>query len=164
VPIVSNSSPLILYAKIGRLDLLHSLFGQVLIPPAVRWEVVDRDPARFGAAAVAAAAWIDVEEPTQLSVDVVPPNLGSGESEAVALALERGLPLIVDDRGGRDAAAAQGVVITGSAGLLLAAKQRGLLHAVRPALDALMAAGLRLDQRLYRLTLERAGEPLAPAT
>ena len=52
--IVSNTGPLIALASIGQLDLLRSLFGRILIPPAVRAEVQDET----SVAALTAANWI----------------------------------------------------------------------------------------------------------
>ena len=56
--IVSNSSPLILYARIARLDLLRDLFGEVLIPPAVHQEVVVAGGHHLDAGTVGSAPWI----------------------------------------------------------------------------------------------------------
>ena len=54
--VVSDSSPLIALASIGRLHLLHDLFGEVFVPPAVWAEVLHEQ--RAGAAEVQAATWI----------------------------------------------------------------------------------------------------------
>ncbi|MBI5032494.1 MAG: hypothetical protein HZB51_18370 [Chloroflexi bacterium] len=40
MPYVSNASPLVNLARIGKLDLLHQLFGEFLVPDAVWNEVV----------------------------------------------------------------------------------------------------------------------------
>ena len=55
---VSNSSPLILYARIGRLELLKALFGEILIPPAVWHEVVTGGTGRNGEREVRQSDWI----------------------------------------------------------------------------------------------------------
>lgn len=52
MPAVSNRSPLIVYAKIGRLALLRAVFGEVLAPPGVHDEVVPAGVGRPGAAEV----------------------------------------------------------------------------------------------------------------
>lgn len=158
MPVVSNSSPLILFAKIGRLDLLRALYGEVLIPAAVRREVVGPEPSRAGAKEVAAAAWIRQEAIRRVPAALAARDLGAGETEAIVLAKERGLTLVVDDPGGRAAARDEGVQITGTAGVLLAAKRRELLTEIRPTLDTLVSSGLRLDRALYTQLLELAGE------
>jgi len=58
VAVVSNSSPLILYARIGRLDLLREVFSEVIIPTAVHEEIVTQGAGRPGAAELAVASWI----------------------------------------------------------------------------------------------------------
>jgi uncharacterized protein len=65
--VVSNSSPLVSLAAIGRLELLHDLYGTITIPQAVHQEVVMQGPGRPGAAEVQALDWIvcrDVGDPS----------------------------------------------------------------------------------------------------
>ncbi|MBN2391499.1 MAG: DUF3368 domain-containing protein [Anaerolineae bacterium] len=52
----------------------------------------------------------------------------------------------------------QGLHRTGAVGTLLAAKERGLLVAVTPWLNALQARGFRMDAQLYRAAQHLAGE------
>jgi hypothetical protein len=66
--------------------------------------------------------------------------------------------IILDDLPARRLAATLGVPVVGTAGVLYAAKQRGLLDAVRPSLDTLRAAGFRLRQDVYEAVLSAAGE------
>jgi predicted nucleic acid-binding protein len=37
-PSIANSTPLVAFSAIGRLDILRSLIGEIVIPPAVRDE------------------------------------------------------------------------------------------------------------------------------
>ncbi|MGH2353256.1 MAG: DUF3368 domain-containing protein [Chloroflexota bacterium] len=74
------------------------------------------------------------------------------------MAKERSLPLLADDRAARTEAQRQGVAVSGSVGVLLEAKRRRTIPAVRPALDQLRAAGYRLSEREYERGLRRAGE------
>ena len=62
---------------------------------------------------------------------------GPGEAEAIALALEKGMRIILDDRKARGVAARLGLSITGTVGLLVKAKEAGLIPAVRPFLASL---------------------------
>ena len=156
--VVADSSPLILFAKIGRLDLLRTMYREVLIPPAVRREVVEEGSSKPGSSEIAAAHWIVASIVALAPSPPTATHLGAGEAEAVALAKSRGLTILMDDPAGRAAARAEGVAVTGSAGVLLAAKRRGVLSVVQPTLDALVAAGLRLDGSLYRQLLGMAGE------
>lgn len=157
---ISNSSPLILYARIGRLSLLQAAFGELVIPPAVHAEVAGA-AGRAGADEVAGAAWIRVQHLTQSRIgrDLMA-GLGPGEAEAIALAIEIGgiLPVLVDDADARREARRHGLAVLGSAGALQVAKSAGAIVAVRPLLDELRSAGLFLTDRVYdevlRLTQE----------
>lgn len=128
-PIISDSSGLIGLTRIHRLELLANLFGRVLIPPAVALET---------ARAVAPSDWL-VEHPLVQPIDrrVLRASLGPGETEVISLALELDrIGVVLDERLGRRLAKALGVPVVGTVGVLLQAKRRGLLTAVRPELDA----------------------------
>lgn len=122
--VVSNSSPLIAFSAIGQLD--PALFASILIPPAVVLEIAPSIPAQ--------AAWLRVQELNQpLPESVLRPSLADGEREALALALEvRADRIILDDLPARRVARILGLSITGTAGVLVAAKHRGLISRVSP--------------------------------
>jgi uncharacterized protein len=159
--VVADASPLILYARVSRLELLHQLFGTVWIPPRVADEAFRTHPDRPGAAALRAVfgSWLIEQAPINAAVaEQLAASLGPGESEAIALALERRTLLLIDDPYGRGAADRRGVELVGTAGVTLSAKQAGFVPVVRPLLDALVMEGLRLSRGLYEEILREAGE------
>ena len=86
-------------------------------------------------------------------------NLGDGEKEVLALGLETpDSLLILDDRHARRYALALGLKISGTLGVILLAKERGILEAVKPALARLEALGFRLGHKTRQSVLELAGE------
>ena len=86
-------------------------------------------------------------------------SLGAGESEAMALALELRIPrVILDDLTARTFGRALGLEVVGTGAVLYLAKMRGLVPAVRPLLDALLATGFRLSPKVYLTLLRAAGE------
>ena len=150
-PVVSNASPLIALEQIGHLMLLAQLFDAVLIPPAVVSEVTST---------VALPAWIGQQALTQpVGPRILSASLGPGESEAISLALEtEAKRVILDDRPARRLAQALRLPVIGTLGVLLAAKQRQLLIAVRPCLDNLLQCDFRIAPSLYENVLSAAGE------
>jgi predicted nucleic acid-binding protein len=64
----------------------------------------------------------------------------------------------MDERLGRQAAAAHGIAVIGSAGILLAAKQRNIIEAVHPILQSWQSLGYFLSPSLIATVLQRAGE------
>jgi uncharacterized protein len=161
VAIVADTSPLILFARAGHLQLLADLFGDVLVPPGVAAEAFQQAPARPGAAELANATgtWLQIEAPADTEgVAALIAAIDQGEAEAIALAVQHRLALLIDDLAGRPVAREWRVPVTGSGGALVAAKRRRLIGLVRPALDDLIAQGMRLSPRIYRQLLQDAGE------
>ncbi|MEA2562210.1 MAG: hypothetical protein QOH06_3714 [Acidobacteriota bacterium] len=156
--IVVNSGPLISLARIGQLNLLPRLFGEILVPAAVLREVTE-DESRPGAVLVKSAEWLGLGEVSDRSaVERLLSSLGEGESEVLILARELGATAVIDERRGRTIAAALGIPQTGTIGVLLAAKQTGAVSVITPLLDQLVANGLRLSSRLYEEARRLAGE------
>lgn len=160
--VVSDSAALIGLAAIGALDWLRQLYGTVIIPEAVYQGVVISGAGKPGAQAVAASGWIQcqaVKNKIAVSHLMNIVGLDEGESEAIVLAAEIKADLILlDDAKARHYAQQQQFSITGMVGIVLAAKQKGLIHLARPQLDALIIAGVFIDSSLYQLALQLAGE------
>lgn len=149
--VVSNSTPLIAFYQLGMLHLLKDLFGQIIIPPAVQAEVFLLRPM---------PDWITVRPLSQpIPEPLQKAGLGEGEREAITLALELNADLLLmDERAGRKMAEQFGLKITGTLGLLLAAKQRGLIAEVKPMVEKLLYFGFYASEDLVRLILNMAGE------
>lgn len=147
--VVADTSPLIALAQVDQLSLLEKLFGEVLVPPAVVREV--------GLSLPGFVRELKLSRP--IPAAVLRASLDPGESEALSLALEIGANrLILDERPARHVAQGLGLPIIGVLGVLLAAKQKGLIPAVRPILDALVKNRFRLTPDLYEWLLTEAGE------
>jgi len=82
--VVSNASPLISLAWIGKLDLLRQLYGELLIPEAVWHEVVIEGVGQPGANEVKVATWIKTQSVTNTPlVSALRQELDAGEAEAI---------------------------------------------------------------------------------
>jgi uncharacterized protein len=148
--VVCNSSPIIALAQIEALELLRLLFTEVTVPPAVHGEIQS----------VSLPDWIQVRALVgKLDPRVSTAALDAGEREVLGLALERHADLVVlDDLPARLLAEKLDIPVIGTIGVLLLAKQRGLLPAIRPSLDALRGVNFFLAERLYLRLLVLAGE------
>ena len=150
--VVSNSSPLIAFAAIEQLNLFPALFESVLIPQAVALEIAPSIPTL--------PIWLRVENLRMpVPAAVLRRSLGDGEREALALAVEiQAERILLDDRPARRVALELGLLVTGTAGVLLAAKRHALIPRIRPHLDALMEKSFFIRSDLYDELLRVAGE------
>jgi len=159
--IVSNSSPLINMARIGKLLLLRDLYGQLTIPEAVWDEVVVDGKNQPGADEIRLSTWIQRKTVTNKQlVRVLQQDLDGGEAEAIALAVEgKADLLLMDERIGRESANHLGLSYTGLVGVLIEAKSRALIDEIKPLLDALRdIAGFRLSADVYVRVLQNQEE------
>ena len=159
--VVSNASALINLARIGKLELLHELYGELVIPEAVWQEVVIEGAGQPGTDEVKAAAWIKKHVITNKQLlHALQQDLDAGEAEAIALASEiKAELLLMDERLGRETAHYLGLRYIGLIGVLIEARHKGLISAVKPHLDALRdMAGFRIRDELYLRVLRDEGE------
>jgi len=141
MPTVSNTSPLLNLAIIGRLELVRAQFEGVLVPSAVVEEFRLQE-GRPGSSALRRAVeeeWIAVEEPSDDPlIRTLRQDLDLGESEAIALAVEKEAGLILlDEREGRRRARNIGLEVTGLLGVLIRADQAGNLSSLSEAIAQL---------------------------
>jgi len=150
--IVSNASALINLARIGKLDLLRKLYGELIVPEAV-WQ-------GSGGARGQGSGGESPPHPSTSAPLHGGQDLDAGEAEAIALALETEAELLLmDEHLGRETARHLGLRYTGLIGALIEAKHKGLIRAVKPHLDALRdVAGFRVSDALYRRVLQDEGE------
>lgn len=159
-PIVCNSGPLIALSLVGQLEVLGRLYDRVVVPEAVIQEVVGAGPGRIGAAEVQAAAWLERAPAPPATELLLAKEVGPGEAAVIATAqrLQASLVLIDERRARRIAEQAYNLRVKGSAGILVAAKRKGLLAAVRPLLEAMASKGYFLSTRLIERAALEAGE------
>jgi predicted nucleic acid-binding protein len=159
VIVVSDAGPLIYLGAVGQLGLLRALFSRVVVPEAVWREVVEAGVDRPGAAATRAAVWIEVLQADERAVAPLRVRLDPGEAEALVLASDIHADLLlIDDFAGRQMAAELGLTIIGTLGVLIRAKRAGLLPAVRPVVDAIVALGFHATPDLMARVAALAGE------
>ncbi|MDZ8092262.1 MAG: DUF3368 domain-containing protein [Nostoc sp. DedQUE05] len=161
--VISDTSAITSLGAINHLKLLPQLYNQVTIPEAVYRELADIDPPVPGTIEVQTASWLEVRQVINREVVERLQNevtLDPGESEAIALALELDADLLlIDERRDRAEANRLGVKITGLLDILVEAKRKKLIVAVKPLIDALIATSeFRVSSALYNQILDIADE------
>jgi predicted nucleic acid-binding protein len=150
--VVSDTSPLISLEKIdGGYTLFRQLYDTVLVPPAVLRELA-AGPFESKEAYLSHFGIDDllrVEMPERSERDKTE-HLDPGEREAIALALEFDLPLLIEEEAGRTLARELGIRISGIAGQILQAVREEIIGVDRAnrMLVALKKKG-RINQRVF---------------
>lgn len=159
--VVSDTTPLIGLASIGRLELLLELFGEVYIPQAVYDETVIRGHEEgIAKQAVSSADWIRVvEAQDRLAVDVLLDEMDLGEVETIILAKEMNADwVLMDERKGRRKLSQLNIPKIGTIGILLKAKQLGLIPTLKPEIERLQKSGFGIAQAIVGEVLNQTGE------
>ena len=158
--VVSDSTILIGLSKIGKLDLLKEIFSKVFIPEEVFKEVVERGKKKPGYKVIKEAARIDtkpIKDKTQ--VNLLMASLEKGEAEVLALSKEIKADLILlDEEKARKSAVIAGFEIMGLLGLLVVAKNLGLLKEIRSSIEDLKRKRFRISDKIVEEALKKAYE------
>ncbi len=159
--IISDTSCIINLAQVGELELLPKIFNEIVIPQAVYDEIVLKGNNRAGAHEIKQATWIKIKQHTNKTLyQELRADLDEGEAEAITLAIElKADLLIIDEDKGRRIAESKHLNYTGLLGVLIRAKQKGLLTEVKPVLDNLIQkAKFRISSELYKEVLMLVNE------
>lgn len=154
--VVSDSGPLISLMKATQLDLLHGLYGEVLIPEAVYSELTSNE--RYGEEAekVKSSSFIRIVAVNERkSVDILrrATGLDLGESEAIVYADDNKADiLLMEEEAGRKVAKSMGIRVRGSIGILLLGFDKKILSAqdVDDAINRMRQSNRRISEKLYQ--------------
>jgi hypothetical protein len=155
--IVSNTTPLIALASINQIDVLQQLYGEIVIPPAVEAELVaGSDKIAVPIGTISWIRTVALQDERRASLIV---GLDRGEAEVLALAQElRAELVLIDERLARRYARRAGLLLSGTLGVLVKAKQQGIIAAVAPLTQALREHGMYLSEVVVAEALRLAGE------
>jgi predicted nucleic acid-binding protein len=159
--IVSDAGPIIGLSKIGQIFLLKKLATEVLISPFVQKELYGKIGVGSDLIDQALSDFIRVVEPKKLEIDdEIVTGLDEGERQSICLAatFKKDTLLLIDDRAGRQAAENMGISKIGLVGILLHAKQKGLIESICPLLEELRTAGYWLSDELLAVARKIAKE------
>jgi len=158
--VVADAGPLIAFAHLELLPLLPELLGRVIVPVSVLQECL-YIPTRPDAVTIQAAldeGVLVAQATTDTPLEGLSSSLGAGEQSAISLALSLECAVLMDDRLARRAARHLGLRVIGTGGVLIKARQSGLIPEVGPLLEQLCAKGYRLSSGLIATILQYAGE------
>ena len=159
--VVADTTPLIGLASIGRLGILQELFQEVYIPQAVFDETVTHGHEESKAKKeVSQAGWIHVVDvKDRLAVSVLLDEMDLGEVETIILASEMNADwVLMDEKKGRRKLAQLNIPKIGTLGILLKARQLGLIPLLKPEIEDLQRTGFSISPLVVEQVLEIAGE------
>ena len=157
--VISNTSPIFYLHRLRLLDLLQELYQKIIIPKAVVAELETGRRQGEDVPEIDNYEWIETRAIRSPQILGLSTDFGSGEAEVLALALEESDSLvIIDEKLARKIARLRGLRVTGTAGVLLKAKQEGHIRAVKPFLDRLQEIHFYISDNVRTLILSKAGE------
>jgi predicted nucleic acid-binding protein len=144
--VVADTSPINYLVLIEEITILQELYERVIIPTAVRDELLRPiAPQAVREWVLNAPEWLEVREPANRP-DASLAELDPGERDAIALAIELNADqLIVDDRKARRRAEQLGIAAVGTVGVLREAASQGLLD-IRKAVALLQRTSFHITQ------------------
>lgn len=153
--VVSDTTPLISLLKIGKLDILKEIFGDIYIPKAVLSELTINDRYTDEATEILNCGFIHTGENSDendVSVFSKSTGLDIGEVEAILLAQKMSADyLLIDEAKGRDVAEKIGLTIVGTIGILIQAFNKKMLTSqeIELGLKQLKEAGRFISDDIY---------------
>lgn len=157
--VIVNTSPLFYLHRAGCLDCLEKLYGEIVIPEAVAFELEEGKRIGEDVPKIEDYLWIKLKKVTIPAFIKIIPDLGQGEAEVLALGCEEKEPLlIIDDSLARRIAKLQAFKLTGTAGVLLKARKVGHITEIKPIIEKLKEAGFYLDDKLVADILKMSEE------
>lgn len=147
--IISDTSCIILLNKIGELELLHSLYSNIVTTNEAAREYGEPLP-----------PWVEIKSAANFHYQqILELQIDKGEASAIALAIE--MPesvLILDDYKARKIAENLGIEITGTIGVIVKAKIKGIIPSVIPILQKIKTTNFRLSEEIIQRAKIEAGE------
>lgn len=147
--VISDTSCLIILSNINELELLKKLYGEIITTSEVKSEFGGQLP-----------SWIVIKSPMDNSIlKHIAEQLDMGEASAITLALETpDCIIILDDLKARKVAESYNLKITGTLGILIHAKKKGIISTIKPYIEKIKKSGFRLNGQLEQAVLAEAKE------
>ncbi len=144
--VIADTSCLIVLEKINQLELLQKLFSNISVTQEIQIEFGGELP-----------EWITIKKVEDVKrQNILELDLDSGEASAIALALENEqVLLLIDEKKGRGIAKKLGLVVMGTLGVIIKAKDKQLIDSIRTQIDKLQEVNFRISERLVNQVIEK---------
>ena len=147
--IISDTSCFIILTNINELDILYKVYGKIVTTIDIAIEYGDALP-----------EWVEIETVSdKYRQQLLELQIDKGESSAIALALEKpGSTVILDDYKARKIAQQLGIIYTGTLGVIIKAKLKGIIPSIKPILEKIKLTDFRLSPEIELMALKEAKE------
>jgi predicted nucleic acid-binding protein len=147
--IISDTSCFIILTNIGELELLHKLYGQIVTTLDIATEYGELLP-----------KWVEILSVADMSKQqLLELQIDKGESSAIALALETpNSTIILDDHKARKIANQLGLAYTGTIGVIVKAKLKGIIPSIKPIIEKIKRTNFRISVEIEIQALKQANE------
>ncbi len=147
--IISDTSTLILFHKIGEISILQGVYVEVMTTPEVAEEFGEILP-----------SWIKIQAVKDKKYQrLLEIQVDYGEASAIALATEfEDVLLLLDDLKARKLATKLNLKFTGTLGVIYKAKEMGVIEKVKPVIDKLLSTNFRISHKIVQEILRLSNE------
>jgi predicted nucleic acid-binding protein len=147
--IISDTSCFIILTNINELDILYKVYGKIVTTIDIAIEYGEALP-----------EWVEIETVSdKYRQQLLELQIDKGESSAIALALEKpGSTLILDDYKARRIAQQLGIIYSGTLGVIIKAKHKGIIPSIKPILEKIKLTDFRLSPEIELMALKEAKE------
>lgn len=156
--VIADAGPLIAFARLHQLGLLPQLFRRAIVTDIVFAECAGRADFPESPLIREAVGRRQLELCTAPDFSAYAQKIDAGEASAIAVAIEYGCGVLMDDKAGRKMAMNAAVPVIGTVGVLVLAKRKGLVPLVKPQLEKLAASGYFLSEEIIAAALIASGE------
>ena len=159
--IVINTGPILaLVAGLGNLNVLESMYDQIVVPYEVCEELKVGGITGFGLREFSEAEFLTKIQKPSIIQPYIRNSLDLGEASVIQTAIYERIPTVcIDEALGRRAARLNGLALTGSLGIIIRAKKDGhIFISLREVINQMQAQGIYLSERLIAFTLRQVAE------
>ncbi len=146
-------------ASLGGLEVLKSLYANVIVPREVADEILVGGSSGFAVQEFEQAEWLDIR---QAQIEIPPylsNSLDPGEASVIHTAIVENLKYVcIDEAAGRRIARLHDLNLTGSIGILIRAKKSGFSFSMKDAINNMTEKGIWLSRGVIEFALTETGE------